>query len=91
LLWENILTAIRGFVYNALSMKRTRRYTEAEAYKLLNNEIRKAGSQAAFADSHGISRQYLTDVLKGRRDISGKILDALGLAKIVEFQSQERE
>jgi hypothetical protein len=67
-------------------MKRIKRYTEAEARELLNEAIRKAGSQAAFADSHGISRQYLTDVLKGRRDMSGKILEALGLSKIVEFQ-----
>jgi hypothetical protein len=68
------------------AMKRVKRYTEAEARELLNEAILKAGSQAAFADSHGISRQYLTDVLKGRRDMSGKILEALGLSKIIEFQ-----
>jgi DNA-binding transcriptional regulator YdaS (Cro superfamily) len=67
-------------------MKNTKRYTEEEARMLLSRRISEAGSQAAFADSHGISRQYLTDVLKGRRDMSGKILTALELDKVTQYQ-----
>lgn len=67
-------------------MTTIKRITEKDARKLLSQAIREAGSQAAFADSRGISRQYLGDILKGRRDMSGKILKALGLTKIVEFQ-----
>jgi hypothetical protein len=67
-------------------MKKAKRYTEAQARELLDEAIRKAGSQAAFADLHEISRQYITDVLKGRRDMSGKILEAIGLEKVIEYQ-----
>ena len=58
------LTTIRRFAYNP-TMKRAKRYTEAEARELLNEAIRKAGPQAAFADSHRMSRAYLSDVVKG--------------------------
>jgi len=67
-------------------MKKLKRYTQTQAKQLLEEAIRKAGSQAAFADLHGISRQYITDVLKNRRDLSGKILEAIGLEKVIEYQ-----
>ncbi|MEW6212376.1 MAG: hypothetical protein AB1631_28885, partial [Acidobacteriota bacterium] len=67
-------------------MKRVKRYTEEEARKLLADAIDRAGSQGAFAAANGLSRQYLSDILNGRRDMSGKILSALGLKKIVEFE-----
>jgi hypothetical protein len=67
-------------------MKKVKRLNEMQVRELLSKAIQEAGSQANFADSNGMSRQYLTDVIKGRRDLSGKILEALNLEKIIEFQ-----
>ena len=38
-------------------------------------------SAASWAARHGVTRQYLSDVLRGRRDPGPTILDALGLSK----------
>lgn len=59
--------------------------------QMLKEAIREAGSQAAFADKHNISRQYLTDVLKSRRSLSGKVLKALGLEKVIEFRCETKD
>lgn len=62
------------------------RLTAPQAMWMLIRQIEIAGSQAVFADSNGMSRQYLTDVLHGRRDLSGKVLEAIGLRRVVEFE-----
>lgn len=41
-----------------------------------------AGSQRAWALAHGVSPQYVSDVLAGRRDGGESILAALGLRRI---------
>ena len=52
----------------------------------LELSCRAAGSQQAFAKAHGISPQYLSDVLRGRRDPGQKLLDAMGLKRVVSYQ-----
>lgn len=48
----------------------------------VRNDLRKAcdkaGTQKAWAEKHGISCSYVTDVLAGRRWPGKAILDALG-------------
>jgi len=49
----------------------------------LEKQVRKAGSQKEAADALGISAQYLNDLLRGRREASGNVLEKLGLKRIV--------
>ena len=45
-----------------------------------------AGSRKAWANQHGMSPQYLTDVLAQRRDPGLKVLHALGFEKVVTYR-----
>lgn len=42
----------------------------------------------AFGLKHGISGAYLGDVLRGRREPGAKVLDALGLEKVVGYRKK---
>lgn len=53
---------------------------------LLRDECSRAGSQRAWAMKHGISAPYVADVLRGRREPAGKVLDALGLERVVTYE-----
>jgi transcriptional regulator with XRE-family HTH domain len=53
--------------------------------KRLKTEVAKHGNQKKTAAALGISQQFLTDVLKGRRQPGEKLLAALGLEKRIEF------
>jgi hypothetical protein len=62
--------------------------TEQDIRDRLRAAIKQAGSQAAFARQHNISLQYINDVMNGRRDMGQKILDALGIEKIVTYRER---
>jgi transcriptional regulator with XRE-family HTH domain len=52
--------------------------------------IKERGTQKAAAEFLGVSQQYLTDLLKGRRDPGEKILSKLGLeASVIYTPKQE--
>lgn len=59
---------------------------EQDVIERLQAAIHVAGSQKAFAQQHSISTQYISDVLHGRREPGQKILDALGVERIVSYQ-----
>jgi transcriptional regulator with XRE-family HTH domain len=42
--------------------------------------------QAVFAKRHGMSQQYINDVLNGRRDPGPKVLAALGLERVTTYR-----
>lgn len=63
--------------------------TEQDIRARLRDAIQAAGSQAAFARQHNISLQYVNDVVNGRREIGQKILDALGIEKIVTYRDRK--
>lgn len=44
------------------------------------------GSQKAFAKRVGISEQYLSDILKGRREPGAKLLNYFGLERVVGYR-----
>lgn len=46
----------------------------------------KGSSQSKVAKTLGISSPFLSDVLKGRRDISSRLAEAMGYKKIVMFE-----
>jgi transcriptional regulator with XRE-family HTH domain len=52
----------------------------------LRRECEKAGSQQAFADNIGVSRPYVTLVLSGRSPPSRKMLNAIGMERVVVFR-----
>lgn len=64
-------------------------YTEDDVIAMLEQEIKKAGSQAAWADNNHISRQYVSDVVNGRRSPGLKVFRALGLFRVVEYTKEE--
>lgn len=54
----------------------------------LKAAIDAVGSQKAYAQAHKISEQYLSDVLNGRREPGQKILDALGIERVVVYREK---
>lgn len=59
---------------------------ETRMRNMLETAIKVSGSQKAFAKEAGISEQYLSDVLNGRRDVGGKILKWFGLERVIYFR-----
>lgn len=53
---------------------------------MLDLAIKVSGSQKQFAKEAGISEQYLSDVLNGRRDVGDKILKWFGLERVVYYR-----
>ncbi len=63
--------------------------TEQDIIARLRAAVTQAGSQKAFADLHHISEQYLSDVVRGRREPGRKILDVLGVERVVSYREKE--
>jgi transcriptional regulator with XRE-family HTH domain len=47
--------------------------------------------QKAISAAIGVSQQYVSDVLTGRREPAGKILEYLKLERVVFYRSTERK
>lgn len=62
---------------------------EQDILDRLRAAIEQVGSQRAFADQHGISLQYVNDVLRKRREPGQKILDALGIERVVIYRLKD--
>ena len=58
-----------------------------DVVSLLRQEIRRAGSQEAFAKKTGIHRTSLNKVMNGARVPSPLIIDTLGLAPVYVFKT----
>ena len=59
--------------------------TAADLIAILRSACSGAGGQQAWARAHGFSPQYVCDVLKGRRDVSEAMGNALGFLREVRF------
>lgn len=62
-----------------------RQIQREDVLRRLEEGVRKAGSQQAWAASAGVSAQYVGDIRKGRRAPGAAVLDALGLEKAVSY------
>ena len=62
---------------------------QQDVIERLRAAIDAAGSQVAFAEKHGVSLQYVNDVVRGRREPGQKILDALGIEKLVVYREKQ--
>ena len=58
---------------------------EIDVFGELRRAYEAAGGQKAWAEAHGITPQHLNDVLMRRREISDRILAALGLARVTRY------
>lgn len=59
---------------------------EKEFIALLQSRVEEIGEQKQAAEQWGISCQFLNDLLRGRREPSKKILDAMGFVKVVRYE-----
>ncbi len=62
--------------------------TETEVVDLLRRKVSEGGTVKAFAEANHMSVPYLSDVLNGNRGPAGKILDALGLERVVTYRKK---
>ena len=53
--------------------------TAADVRAMLKRACTAAGTARAWAEKHGVSQAYVSDVLRGRRDPGEAICRALGL------------
>lgn len=63
----------------------TDQITLAGFYTYLRKSCAAAGGQSKWAVAHGISPQYVSDVLNARKDPSDRLLAAIGLRRVVAF------
>jgi hypothetical protein len=54
--------------------------------KLLNRQVKDAGSQGAWAERNGVPPSLVSAVLRRERAPSTSILEALGLEKVVIYK-----
>ena len=64
---------------------------EIEVLGLLVSEVRKAGSQSAWARERGISAAHVNDVIKRNRAPGPTILNALGLERVITYRQKDQK
>lgn len=64
--------------------------THSQMRTLLRKACDAAGSQVKFAETAGVPKQHITDVLSGRRDPWPALLKALGLREVKSEKRYER-
>ena len=64
--------------------------TLTDVIALLKKRCEEVGSQRAFALDNDISPQYITDVLRQKREPGQMVLAALGLEKVVTYREKEQ-
>lgn len=69
-------------------LARLGRLTAADVRNILADIVSCSGSQKATAREAGCSPAFLNDVLKGRREPSGPLLDALGLERVTYYRAK---
>ena len=58
---------------------------QAYMRNLITKEVMTAGSQVDVAKQVGVSRQYLGDVLHGKREVSENLAEKFGWKRMVVF------
>lgn len=61
-----------------------------DVLELVKRGVEGAGSQKDFATAHGMSQGFLHDVLNGRRDLSDKVLEAVGVERIITYRRKAK-
>lgn len=56
-----------------------------DVYAAIRQACREAGSQAKWAQKHGLSQSYLSEVLNAKKPPNKVVLRALGLAEVTRY------
>lgn len=67
-------------------MKGERLLTPERIKDKLADAVKKAGGQRVWAKAHGVSEQYVCDVLNGRRGIGEKLAQPLGYRPVTRYE-----
>ena len=62
--------------------------TREQLLARLRRECEQVGSQASWAKANGMSAVYVSDVLAGKREPAGKLLEALGVERVIAYRSK---
>jgi hypothetical protein len=57
--------------------------------RLLTDACKAAGGQKKWADAHGISSTYVSNVLHSRCEPGRAMLEALGIVRVVMYRKRE--
>lgn len=60
-------------------------YSADQVRSMLSEKARELGSQKALAIASGVSTAFLSDVITGRREPSGALLDYLRMRRVVGY------
>ena len=71
--------------------KPTETLTETDIRVRLEKRVFECGSQSAFAKSLGVTPQYVSDILAGKRAIPDKVLAAIGVERVVSYRITKQE
>lgn len=63
-------------------MARRAPLSDADVRRCLQSAITLAGGQAPWAARHGMTQSYVAKVLGGRRELTPRVLTALGLREL---------
>lgn len=60
--------------------------TKTELLQYIQHLVDEYGTQKDLAEKLGVSTAYLSDVLQGKREPAGKMLEALGIERVVTYR-----
>lgn len=64
--------------------------TLGDVREVIRRRADELGSSAALARELGVSRSYVTSVLKGRKRPSDRMLDEFGVEQVVQYRMVEK-
>ena len=56
----------------------------------LRKAVEGAGSQKAWCDHNGLSEGTISDVLRGRRDITDRVADLVGFERVTVYRPKRK-
>lgn len=65
--------------------------TYEQLKKHMERQRERYGTWLGWAKAIGVSPAYISDVWLGRRDPGAKLLDAMGLERVVEYRPKKKE
>lgn len=65
--------------------------TDTELREEIRKRIRQIGTQKEAAKRWGFSDQFINDIIKGRRNITKKLLAAIGYKRTVIYEEETEE
>ena len=60
-------------------------FTSEQIIRRLADDVAKRGSQTKLAEAIGVSKTYISDILKGKKEPSGRVLLYLGVERILRY------